>query len=165
LSEQKELEKLQAMRAELEAESRSLKEEQKKLENNVLSLEEQVVVEELKKEKAVIEELKNRNKAAKDAIAQLEAKKKELETKLDVAPQTPETSPSKEEGAKEEKAEEAPVQPEETKVAAEPAEAAPEEAEEGGVTVTAIEGEALVENQEAVGESSKKQEKRKRRFF
>lgn len=163
MSEQKELEKLQAMRAELEAESRSLKEEQKKLENNVLSLEEKVVIEELKKEKAVIQELKNRNKAAKDAIAQLEAKKKELETKLDVAPQTPATPPPKEE-----KAEEAPVQPEETKVAPEPTEAAPEEAEEaeeGGVTVTAIEGEALVENQEAVGESFKKQEKRKRRFF
>jgi hypothetical protein len=146
----------------LEAESRSLKEEQKKLENNVLSLEEKVVVEELKKEKALIEELKNRNKAAKDAIAQLEAKKKELETKLEPEParQTQATPPSKEE-----KAEEAPVQPEETKVAPEPAEAAPEGVEEGGVTVTAIEGEALVENQEAVGESSKTQEKRKRRFF
>jgi len=72
LSAKEELEKLQAIRAELEAESRSLKELQKKLENNVLTLEEKVVVEELKKEKAVIEELKSKNEATKDAIAQLE---------------------------------------------------------------------------------------------
>jgi uncharacterized protein (DUF3084 family) len=150
LSEQKELEKLQAMRAELEAEAHSLKEEQKNLENSLLSLEEKVVVEELKKEKAVVEELKNRNKATKDAISQLEAKKKDLESRLEQTSQTPETPPPKKK-----KAEEAP----------EPAEAAPEGSEEGGVTVTAIEGEALVENQEAVDESPKKQEKKKRRFF
>jgi uncharacterized protein (DUF3084 family) len=150
LSELKELEKLQAMRAELEAESRSLIEEQEKLEKNVLALEEQVVVEQLKKEKAVIEDLKNRNKTAKDAIAELEAKKKNLQTKLNQSPQAPETSPPKEE-----KVEEAP----------EPAEAVSEDSEEGGVTVTAIEGEALVENEEIVEESPEKQEKKKRRFF
>lgn len=163
MSEQKELEKLQAMRAELEAESRLLKEEQAKLENSVLALEEEIVVEELKKEKAVIEELKNRNKVAKNAIAQLEAKKKELQTKLEKTPQTPENPPH----AKK-KAEEAPAQPEEKEAEApEPAEATPEaeEAQEGGVTVTAIEGEALVENQEVVDESPKKHEKKKRRFF
>ena len=149
MSEQKELEKLQAMRAELEEEARLLKEEQKNLENNVLALE----------EKVVIEELKNRNKAAKDAIAKLEAKKKKLETKLGDAAQAPEApSPEKE------KEEEAPAQAEEVE-AAKPAEEVPEEAEEGGVTVTAIEGEALYENQEAVNESPKKHEKRKRRFF
>ncbi len=139
------------MRAELEAESHLLKEEQEKLENNVLALEEKVVVEELKKEKAVIEELKNRNKATKDNIAQLETKRKELETKLKQTSQT----------------QEAPPPPEKTE-APEPAEAAPEEAEEteeGGVTVTAIEGEALVETQEVEEESPKKQQKRKRRFF
>ena len=149
MSEQRELEKLQAMRAELEAEAQSLKEEQKNLENNVLALE----------EKAVIEELKNRNKAAKDAIAELQAKKKKLETKLEQKPQTPE-APS----TKKEKVEEAPAQPEETEVA-KPAEAVPEEAEEGGVTVTAIEGDALVDNQEAVSDGPAKQEKKKRRFF
>ena len=159
MSEQKELEKLQAMRAELEEEARLLKEEQKNLENNVLALEEKVVIEELNKEKAVIEELKNRNKATKDAIAKLEAKKKKLETKLGDAAQAPEApSPEKE------KEEEAPAQAEEVE-AAKPAEEVPEEAEEGGVTVTAIEGEALYENQEAVNESPKKHEKRKRRFF
>jgi len=145
MSALKELEKLQAMRAELEAESRSLKEQQKELENSVLALEQEVVMEELNKEKAVIEELKNSNKATKDAIAQLAAKKRELETKLEQAPQIPATPPPEREK------EEAPAQP--------------EEAEESGVTVTAIEGEALVESPEATGESPKKQEKKKRRFF
>jgi uncharacterized protein (DUF3084 family) len=145
----KELEELQTMRAELEAESRSLKEKQKELENSVLALEQEVVMEELNKEKAVIEELKNNNQAVKDAIAQLEAKKRNLESRLEQAPQPPATPPP----AKEKK-EEAPAQPEET-----------EEAEESGVTVTAIESEALVESPETTGESPKKQEKKKRRFF
>ena len=148
MSEQKELEKLQALRAELEAESRSLKEKQKELENSLLALEEKVVVEELKKEKAIIEELKNRNKAAKETIAQLEAKKKELETKLGQAAQTP--AP--------------PVEKKKGKEASKPAEAESEEAEESGVIVTAVEGEALVESPEAQVESPK-QEKKKRRFF
>jgi uncharacterized protein (DUF3084 family) len=155
MSALKELEKLQAMRAELEAESLSLKEKQKELESSLLALEQEVVMEELKKEKAVIEELKNSNKATKDAIAQMEAKKRELKTKLEQAPQKPATPPP----AKEKK-EEAPAQPEEAEEASQP-----EEAEESGVTVTAIEGEALVESPEATDESPKKQEKKKRRFF
>jgi phage-related tail protein len=149
MSTLKELEKLQAMRAELEVESRSLKEKQKELENSVLSLEQEVVMEALNKEKAVIEELKKSNKATNDAIAQLEAKKRELETRLEQAPQKP-APPPPAKGKKEE----APAQLEET-----------EEAEESGVTITAIEGEALVESPEATGESPKKQEKKKRRFF
>jgi hypothetical protein len=153
LSEQKELEKLQARRAELEAESHSLKEAQKNLEKSVLALEEQVIIEELNKEKAVIEELKNRNKVTKDAISQLEAKKSELETKLKQTSPTPEAPPEKEE------AKEVPAQLEKTEKSPEP-----EKAEESGVTVTAIEGEALVENKEATDEN-KKREKKKRRFF
>jgi hypothetical protein len=66
MSAQKELEKLQAMRAELEAESRSLKEKQNDLENSLMTLEEKVANEALKKEKALIEELKNSNKARKE---------------------------------------------------------------------------------------------------
>ena len=153
MSEQSELEKLQAMRAELEAESRSLKEKQDDLENSVLVLEEKVVAEELKKEKAVIEELKSRNKAAKEAIAELEAKKKKLETRLE---KTSEAS------AKKEKADEAPNQP--VEAASGKVEDA-EVAEEGGVTVTAIDGEVLVENEEVATESTSKREKKKRRFF
>jgi uncharacterized protein (DUF3084 family) len=154
MSALKELEKLRAMRTELEAETRSLKEQQKELENSVLAIEQKVVMEELNKEKAVIEELKNSNKATKDAIAQLEAKKRELETKLEQASQKPATPPLEKEK------EESPAQPEEAEEAAQP-----EEAEESGVTVTAIEGEALVESPEATSESPKKQEKKKHRFF
>ncbi len=156
MSEQVELEKLQAMRAELEAESRSLIEEQEKLGKNVLALEEQVVVEELKKEKAVIEDLKNRNQTAKDAIAQLEAKKKELETRLK-AFRTPETSTPEEK-----KPEAPPTQPEETEEALEAAQVSGE-SEEGEVIITAV-GDAVFEVQEIVDESPK-QEKKKRRFF
>lgn len=154
-----ELEKLRAMRAELEAEARSLRQEQKNLENNVVVLEEKVVVEELKKERAAIEELKNRNKATRDAIAELAAKKKKLETELGDVVET-EAPPS----LAEEKAEETPAQSEETQEEAEPDILIPEE-DEDGVIVTAIEGEALVENQEAVSDSPRRQEKKKRRFF
>jgi len=149
MSSLKELEKLQAMRAELEAERHSLKEEQTNLENSVLALEEKVLIEELKKEKAMIEELKKSNKATKDAIAQLEAKKKGLETKLGQGLQKAETPPQKEE----------------TEEAPEPAEAAPEGSEEDVVTVTTIEGEDLVEIPEATYENPRKQEKKKHRFF
>ena len=159
MSAREELEKLQAMRAELEAESRSLKEQQSDLENNVLSLEEKVAIEAMKREKAVIEELRNRNKVAKEAIAELETKKKDLESKIGQEPQKPET-PSTEQ----ETAEETLAQPEETAETSQPAEVIPEETEDDGVTVTAIENEALFEN-EAVSEASDKPEKKKRRFF
>ena len=82
MSAKVELERLQAKRAELEAASRSLIEEQDSLEESVWILEEKIVAEELKKEKAVVADLRKRNKTAKDSIAQLKAKKKELETKL-----------------------------------------------------------------------------------
>jgi len=158
LSAQKELEKLQAMRAELEAESRSLKEKQAALKNAVWSLEEEVANEALRKEKAAIEELRNRNKAAKNAIADLETKKKELESKLEQEPQKPEAPP-----AEKEPAQETPAQPKESQEASQSAETAPEETDEGGVTVTAIENEAIFEN-EAVS-AAPKPEKKKHRFF
>jgi len=139
MSEQKELEKLQAMRAELEAESRSLKEQQKNLEDSLLALE----------AKAMIEELKKSNRDTKDAIAQLEAKKRDLETRLKQSAQTPETPPPETEKTEEAR------EPE-------PAEAAPEGSEGGGVTVTAIDDETLVEPQEA---NDKQQERKKHRFF
>jgi len=158
LSAQKELEKLQAMRAELEAESRSLKEKQAALKNAVWSLEEEVANEALRKEKAAIEELRNRNKVAKDAINDLETKKKELESKLEQEPQKTEAPP-----AEKEPAQEIPAQPEENQEASQSVETATEETDEGGVTVTAIENEAIFEN-EAVNEAPKP-EKKKRRFF
>jgi peptidoglycan hydrolase CwlO-like protein len=152
LTQKKEFEKLQAMRGELEAESRSLIEEQEKLEKNVLALEEQVVVEEIKKEKDMIKDLKNRNEAAKDAIAALEKKKKSLQSKLNEAQKAPEVPLSKKKKSKK------------TKKAAKPVEVTPEEAEDGGVTIIAIEGEAFVDNQE-IAEVPSQQEKKKHRFF
>jgi peptidoglycan hydrolase CwlO-like protein len=152
IEEQEKLEKLQAMRGELEAESRSLIEEQEKLEKNVLALEEQVVVEEIKKEKDMIKDLKTRNEAAKDAIAALEKKKKALQSKLNKAQEAPEVPPPKKKKSKK------------TKKTAKPVEVTPEEAEDGGVTIIAIEGEAFVDNQE-IAEVPSQQEKKKHRFF
>ena len=146
MSAKQELEKLRNMRAELEEESHSLEEQQCSLENTVGSLEEKIIIEELKIEKAAIEELKNRNKAAKDSIAKLKSKKKKLEIKLESAGYDQEESPPKNQ-------EEA-SEPEEN-----------EEIGEGGVVVTAIDGEAFEEQVGISAEDSPKQEKRKRRFF
>lgn len=138
------------MRKELEEESRLLIEEQRKLEKDVLALEEQVAAQELKKEKALFEDLRSRNEATKSTIAQLEAKKKELETKLGQITQTPE-------GALEaQKAGETPAQPETAEEASEQTEAVPEE---NGVTITVVESEEIGETQE------KQQEKKKHMFF
>jgi len=156
LSEQKDLEKLQAKRSELEAESRSLKEEQKKLEYSIKILEEQVV----------IEELCEKNKTAKDAISNLEAKLTELESRMKPKPQSPPACPAPPPPA-ETNHEMITPPSEEMEQAPEPepevAEAAPEDPEESGVTVTAIDDEALVETQEAKGD--KQQDKKKHRFF
>jgi hypothetical protein len=158
LSEQKELEKMQAKRAELEKEARSLKEEQKKLERRILLLE----------EKLVVENLQNNNKATKDVISQLEARLSELKGKLKQKPQVLE-SPAQPKETKTkgsispEKAEEAPEVPEPPK-SPEPteAEAVLEVSEEESITVTAIDDEALIEIQDS---RSDKQEKKKHRFF
>lgn len=157
MSEQKDLEKMQAKRAELEAESRSLKEEQKKLEYSVKVLEEQVV----------IEQLHDNNKAAKDTISQLEAKLNDLEKRLkhpaqappQAPPENPAPPPPKETITEVEVA----APPEKKEAAPEPAEVTLEDSEDSGVTVTAIDDEALVEVQEA--QSDKQQEKKKHRFF
>lgn len=148
---------MQAKRAELEAESRSLKEEQKKLEYSVKVLEEQVV----------IEQLHDNNKAAKDTISQLEAKLNDLEKRLkhpaqappQAPPENPAPPPPKETITEVEVA----APPEKKEAAPEPAEVTLEDSEDSGVTVTAIDDEALVEAQEA--QSDKQQEKKKHRFF
>ena len=148
MSKPNEYEKLQTKRTELEAQSLSLKEEQKNLEDRVMILE----------EKIAIEELESNNKVAREAITQLETKLNGLEAKLHGASpmlKTPEV-------AKEPEPETANVQEE----ALEAAGPAPEEFEEDVVTVTAIEEESLVENQEGLGENLKaQQEKKKRKFF
>ncbi len=154
MSEQKDLEKLQAKRAELEAESRSLKEEQKKLEYSVKVLQEQVV----------IEELSDNNKSAKDAISQLEAKLNDLEKRMKHPSQAPPENPAPPPPPKETMTEvEVAAPPEKKEAPPEPAELTLEDSEDSGVTVTAIDDEALVETQEA--QSDKNQEKKKHRFF
>ena len=157
LSEQKELEKMRAKRAELEEEALSLKEEQQKLESRILLLE----------EKLLVENLQNNNKATKDVISQLEARLSELEGKLKQKPPPERPSQPKKTKTKvsisPEKAEEAPEVPEPPK-SPEPTEAevVMDGSEEDGVTVTAIDDEALIETQDA---RSDKQEKKKHRFF
>jgi chromosome segregation ATPase len=155
LSEPKDLEKLQAKRAQLEAESRSLKEEQKKLEYSVKILEEQVV----------IDELSENNKAAKDTISQLEAKLNDLEKRMKQPSQAPPPeNPAPPPPPKETKTEvQVAAAPEKKEEAPEPAEVKVEDSEDSGVTVTAIDDEALVETQEAQGD--KQPEKKKHRFF
>jgi seryl-tRNA synthetase len=159
MKEQKELEKLQSKRAELEAESHSLKEEQTKLEYSIRVLE----------EKVMIEEISDNNKATKDAISKLEAKLCELKNRLKEKPQTPPQSPAPPPPV--ETKTEVIVSPEAIEEAPVPAEAVPESPkesieeniEDSCVTVTAIDDEALVETQEAKGDNQ--QEKKKRRFF
>jgi chromosome segregation ATPase len=154
LSETKDLEKLHAKRAELEAESRSLREEHKKLEYSIKVLEEQVV----------IDELSENNKAAKDAISKLEAKLTDLEKRLKQPSQAPPENPAPPPPPKETKTEvEVVASPEKKEEAPEPAEVKVEDPEDSGVTVTAIDDEALVETQEA--QSDKQPEKKKHRFF
>ena len=138
MSAKEELTKLQVMRKELETESNSL---MKKLQNSakdLLAIEEQIIVQELKKEKALIEDLKNRNEAMKDVIAQLENKKLELEIKLGKMVQISETA------LRTRKVSKIPIQPEktETNEASERTEDFPEE---NGVTLTVIESEQIVE--------------------
>ena len=152
MSKPNEFEKLQTKKAELEAESVSLKEKQKNMEERMMILE----------EKIAIEELNNNNKATREAIAQLETKINGLETKLQKASQIPEP-PEPAAPAKEPEPATAKAPEEEALAASEPA---PEEFEEDVVTVTAIEEESMVENTEELGENLKaQQEKKKRKFF
>ena len=72
MNEANELERLRSVRAEAEAESRTLKETQKSMESRLKILE----------EKITIEELENNNKTTRNAIVQLESKMKMLENRL-----------------------------------------------------------------------------------
>jgi hypothetical protein len=72
MNETNELERLRSIRAEVEAESRTLKETQQNMENRLKILE----------EKIAIDELESKNKTARSAIVQLESKLKTLESRL-----------------------------------------------------------------------------------
>lgn len=151
MSTSKELEKLRSTRTELEEESRSLIEKQKNLEERVKMLEENIA----------IEKLKNSNKAAHDAISQLESNINGLEQKLKEVSRAPETPKH----AFEIKSKVA-AAPEPEQEKPEIVEPTPEEtAEEETVTVAPFE-EPMVLGQEEYGENLEKQlEKKKRRFF
>ena len=69
-----ELEELRIKRAQLEETTRSLKRKQKKLEENVLILEERVI----------IEDLENQQKQLNDKVSALEKQKEGLESKLQI---------------------------------------------------------------------------------
>jgi septal ring factor EnvC (AmiA/AmiB activator) len=147
MSAKGELEKLHSIRAELEAESRLLIDEQQNLEKCVRVLEDKILAEEIRKENALVEDLRSRNEAAKTAIAQLEDKKKELEGRLEkflessgVAIKAREAGKTT---AKPEKVDEVPEE---------------EDFPEDAVTITVLESEEMVEPQEG-------QEKRNHRFF
>jgi hypothetical protein len=147
MSAKAELEKLLSIREELEAESRLLIDEQQNLEKYVRVLEDKVIAEEIKKERALVEDLRSRNEAAKTVIAQLEDKKKELEARLENLVVSSEPAiKAREAGkttAKPEKVDEAPEK---------------EDLPEDEVTITVVESEEMVEPQE-------EQEKTKYRFF
>jgi predicted nucleic acid-binding Zn-ribbon protein len=148
LNGQKELEKLKAKRAELEAESLNLKEEQKQLEYNVKILEETVR----------IQELKQNNKIAKDAIAKLEIKLNKLEEKLEpksnmhAGRSLSNTMQVPDDGVEMREAPETDA-----------AEGTLEGCEEEVVTITAVNDEDLVVTQRAKIDGQ--QGKKKRRFF
>jgi hypothetical protein len=72
MNETNELERLRSIRAEVEAESRTLKETQQNMENRLKILE----------EKIAIDDLESKNKTARNAVAQLESKLKMLESRL-----------------------------------------------------------------------------------
>ena len=152
MSEANELEILRAKKAELEAESRTLKDTQKSIENRVKALEEQVAIEELQKN----------NKALREIVNQLEDKKAQLENKLKEKTQAQGSS-----------AHEASPPPEGTTLpesplaseASEISEAPAEENLEDMVVFEGIDPESLLENEEIVETQEKPTEKKKRRFF
>ena len=142
MSETNELGRIRAKRAELEAESRTLKEMQKNMEIRINILE----------EKTSIEELENNNKATRNAVVQLESKMKMLENRLKQASQE-QIIPAPEKEPPEASANPAPSDKTET---LETAETAPDEFQENIIVVEAIDNEPLVENQQNLREQQEK---------
>ena len=148
LSTSKELEELRNKKAGLQEESRSLNDKQTNLDERVKVLE----------EKIAIEELKNNNKAALDAISQLESKLDTLERRLREVSQEPEVH----EQEKPHPLVTETQQIEETAPVA--TETAPEDSEEEVITVAAPE-EPTIAEQETFTESKSRHDKKKRKFF
>jgi vacuolar-type H+-ATPase subunit I/STV1 len=150
LSTSKELEELGSKKAVLEAESRSLKEEQQSLAERIKVLEEEIV----------IEQLKNDNRTAREAISRLKSKKDELEQRLKETSRTPETESTTE---AETGILNAPGPKAESAVGI--AEAGTEETEEDVVTVMPLESPMTNEPEKYNEDIKKQQEKKKRKFL
>ena len=139
-----ELEELRVKRAQLEETTRSLKKKQKKLEDNVLILEERVI----------IEDLENQQKQLNKKVSTLEKQKNGLQSKLSVesdkAPITPKKTNRKKAAPKSKR-----------KVTSIPK---VDSDENDGVTITAV-VDRPVEKQKTVTKSKKRSAKKKRFFF
>ena len=139
-----ELEELRVTRAQLEEATRSLKKKQKKLEDNVLILEERVI----------IEDLENQQKQLNKKVSTLEKQKDGLQSKLkvesDKAPITPKKTNRKKAAAKSKR-----------KVTSIPK---VDSDENDGVTITAV-VDRPVAKQKTVTKSKKQSAKKKRFFF
>ena len=139
-----ELEELRVKRAQLEETTRSLKKKQKKLEDNVLILEERVI----------IEDLENQQKQLNKKVSTLEKQKDGLQSKLkvesDKAPITPKKTNRKKAAPKSKR-----------KVTSIPK---VDSDENDGVTITAV-VDRPVEKQKTVTKSKKQSAKKKRFFF
>jgi len=139
-----ELEELRIKRGQLEETTRSLKKKQKKLEDNVLILEERVI----------IEDLENQQKQLNKKVATLDKQKNGLQSKLhvesDKAPITPKKTNRKKAAPKSKR-----------KVTSIPK---VDSDENDGVTITAV-VDRPVEKQKTVTKSKKQSAKKKHFFF
>ena len=139
-----ELEELRNQRAQLEEVTQSLKKKQKKLEDNVLILEERVI----------IDELDSQQKQLRQNVSKLEKQKNSLASKLQSepvrAPKPPKKIKPKKQTPKSKK-----------KV---PSVTEAESDENDGVTITAV-VDRPVEKQKTINKSKKQVAKKKRFFF
>jgi len=139
-----ELEELRNQRAQLEEATRSLKKKQKKLEDNVLILEERVI----------IDELDSQQKQLQQKVSILEKQKNSLESKLQSESVKTPKPPKKIKTKKQ--------TPNSKKKVTSIKEA--ESEENDGVTITAV-VDRPVEKQKTVNKSKKQVAKKKRFFF
>jgi hypothetical protein len=149
MSEAKDIEILRAKKAKLEAESRSLKETEECMENQVKILE----------EKIAIRELTRSNKALQEVVSRLESRKMQLEKSIKELQGTQRSTASQEdknpEDAKNSEASNTP-RPDSTVF---------EENQDGGLVLEEIDPDSLFENPKVAEIPEKQQEKKKHRFF
>ena len=151
MSTSKELEELGSKKAVLQAESRSLKEEQANLEERTRVLEEEIA----------IEQLKNDNRTSRDAISNLKSKVDELEQRLKETSRTPQTETTSQ--AQTEIF--GPSQPKQEMTVGILDETTMEETEDETLTATPLENPMGTEPEKYSEDGKKQQEKKKRKFL